>query len=255
LSNGRVKLSVPKDSIVLVASDAHYWPNNRSTAHRALVEFAKEMKPHAIIMNGDVIDGASISRHPPIGWEGFPTLQEELEVAKERLEEIQNASPKSMAIWTLGNHDARFETRLASLVPQYANVTGVHLKDHFPKWIPAWSVEVGGRNGAIIKHRFSGGSNSAYNNALKSGRSIVTGHDHRMGLRPVSDYTGTRWGVNGGMLADREGPQWTYTEDNPHDWQSGFVVLPWRQGRLLMPELLHVVKAGQIEWRGELMNV
>lgn len=254
-NQGRVRHPITNGR-VLIASDAHYWPGKPSTAHRAFVMFANRMKPDLIILNGDAIDAASISRHPPIGWESFPTVKQELDVAKARLREVVMAAPKSRFIWTLGNHDARFETRLATVAPQYAGVDGVHLKDHFQAWEPAWSVDVGGRYGAIVKHRFKGGLNAAGNNALWSGRSVVTGHLHRLGVRPVSDYTGTRWGVEGGMLADREGPQFKgYTEDNPLDWQSGFVVLTFLKGRLLWPEVVHVVRPGVVEWRGELANV
>lgn len=254
-NQGRVSHPI-RDGRVLIASDAHYWPGKPSTAHRAFVKFNKMMKPGLVILNGDAIDAAGISRHPPIGWESFPTVAEELNVASDRLWEIETANPEARYIWTLGNHDARFETRLATVAPQYAGVVGVHLKDHFPAWEPAWSVDVGGKNGVIVKHRFKGGLNAAGNNALWSGRSIVTGHLHRLGVRPVSDYTGTRWGVEGGMLADREGPQFKgYTEDNPLDWQSGFVVLTFHKGRLLWPEVVHVVKPGVVEWRGEYINV
>lgn len=247
-----------KNGTVLIASDAHYWPGKPSTAHRAFVSFVSKMKPALVILNGDAIDAAGISRHPPIGWTTFPTVKQELVVAEDRLNEIVAASTNysTRFIWTLGNHDARFETRLATVAPQYAGVRGVQLKDHFPAWEPAWSVDVGGENGAFVKHRFKGGLNAAGNNALWSGRTIVTGHLHRLGVRPVSDYKGTRWGVEGGMLSDREGPQFKgYTEDNPLDWQSGFVVLTFRSGQLLWPEVVSVVKPGVVNWRGELINV
>lgn len=245
-----------QDGLVLVGSDAHYWPGPPTTAHRAFVELAKQLKPTYIIMNGDVIDGSTISRHPPIGWEKFPTVQEEIEVAQERLSEIAHASPHSSLIWPLGNHDARYNTKLAQMVPEYKGVRGTYLRDHFPQWIPTWGVELGGKHGAIVKHRFTGGSGAAGNNALKSGRTIVTGHLHRLGLRAVTDYTGTRWGVEGGMLAEAHGPQFRgYTENNPVDWQSGFVVLEWRKGNLLTPDLVPVIDKNHVQYRGELIGV
>lgn len=239
----------------LIGSDAHYWPGKASTAHRAFVKFIKDVKPAYVIMNGDVIDAASISRHPPIGWESAPTVKQELDVAQERLAEIVAASA-AINIWNLGNHDARFETRLATVAPEYAEVFGVHLKDHFPNWIPAWSVEIGGKKGAIVKHRFKGGQHAAVNNALWSGRSTVTGHLHRLSVTPVTDYSGDRFGVEGGILSETNGPQFVgYTEDNPLNWQSGFVLLTFHKGRLLYPEVIHVVKPGIVEFRGQLITV
>lgn len=246
------RLSHPiRNGTVLIGSDAHYWPKQISTAHRAFVKLSGEIKPTLIIMNGDAIDAATISRHPPIGWQKSPSIKRELDTAQERLAEVVEASPKSRRIWTLGNHDARFETKIASLIPELKGVHGVSLRDHFPEWEPAWSVEVGGRSGAIIKHRFKGGTHASFNNAVSSGRTIVTGHLHALHVSPFTDYNGTRWGVDGGTMADPLGPQFTgYTEDNPLNWREGFVVLTWKDGRLLWPEPVFVNRKGYYTWRG-----
>ena len=50
------------DATIFVASDAHYWPDEVSKAHQAFVKLVKKHKPEIIIMNGDAVDGASISR-------------------------------------------------------------------------------------------------------------------------------------------------------------------------------------------------
>src|SRR5690349_5492779 len=60
---GRKELQV-ENGIVLVFSDAHYWPGEPSVAHRALVHFCGILRPQAVICNGDAIDGSAISRHP-----------------------------------------------------------------------------------------------------------------------------------------------------------------------------------------------
>lgn len=251
------RLSYPiRDGKVLIGSDAHYWPGPKSTAHRAFVKVSKDLKPRLIIMNGDVIDAATISRHPPIGWENFPTVKEEIDVARDRLYEIRDASPSSDTIWTLGNHDARFETRLATVAKEYAGIKGVHLKDHFAEWKPSWSVEVGGKHGAIVKHRFKGGVNAAANNALWSGRTIITGHLHRLAVRAVSDYNGTRYGVESGMLNEVNALAFKgYTEDGSLDWQSGFVILTFHKGLLLPPELVHVIAPGKVVFRDKVITV
>lgn len=237
---------------ILVGCDAHFWPKQKSTAFRAFVKLAKEYKPNVIVMNGDVIDASSISRFPPIGWEVQPTIKQELDVAQERLTEIEEAAPNAERIWTLGNHDARFETRLATVAPEYADIKGIHLKDHFPNWRPAWSVEVN-RN-TIIKHRWKGGIHAAFNNAKDSGMSIVTGHLHSLNISAYTDYTGTRFGVDGGMLGAPDSPQFVnYTEDNPLNWRSGFVNLRYINGILQWPEVLFVINEnkGIVNFNGE----
>lgn len=249
----RIELNIP-DGIVIVGSDFHYWPGEATTAHRALVRFIRELSPAAVIANGDVIDAASVSRHPPIGWEKQPGLVEEIEIAQTRLKEIEDAAGDAEKVWTLGNHDSRFETRLATVAPEYAKVHGVHLKDHFPRWDAAWSVWV--NDNTVIKHRFKGGLHAPHNNTLWAGKHIVTGHLHSAKVQPITDYNGTRYGVDTGCIADPFGPQFTdYTEDSPRNWVSGFAVLTYMDGRLLMPELVTVFEPGAVQWRGAVVNV
>lgn len=200
----RVELTVT-DGVVLVGSDAHYWPGFISTAHRAFVEACKRLKPVAVIKNGDVLDGATISRHPPIGWESRPALVQEIEECKERLGEITLAAGKARRIWPLGNHDARFETRLASVAPEYAKINGVHLKDHFPDWECCYSVWV--NDEVVVKHRYRGGIHAARNNVVNGGKTIITGHLHSLKVTPVTNYNGTLFGVDCGTMADPDGPQ------------------------------------------------
>jgi hypothetical protein len=250
---GRKELEVD-NGVVIVFSDAHYWPGGASTAHRALVHFCRKLKPSAVICNGDAIDGSAISRHPPIGWESCPSVKEELEVCQERLGQIVDASEQATLVWLLGNHDARFETRLAAVAPEFRDVHGIHLKDHFPAWDCGWSLFINGD--VVIKHRFKGGTHAPFNNTLHSGLSTVTGHLHSAKVTPFSDYRGTRYGVDTGCLADPYHPAFQgYCEDNPRNWRSGFCVLTFLDGSLLMPELVLVFDENRVQFRGELISV
>lgn len=250
---GREEVTL-QSGVVLVASDGHYWPGEPSTAHRAFVRFCKKLKPSIVVFNGDVLDAPTISRHPPIGWDHAPDLRDELEACEERLNEIVKASGKAKRYWPLGNHDGRFETRLAQAAPEFKGVSGLSLSDRFPDWEPCWSLFI--NDSVVVKHRFKGGIHATHNNALWAGRTMVTGHLHSLKVTPLSDYSGTRWGIDSGTLADPTHPAFQdYTEDNPRNWRSGFVVLTFRDGRLLWPELVHVVKPGAVEFRGELIDV
>ena len=205
-------------------------------------------------MNGDVFDGASVSRHDSIMWESKPSVQLELEACEERLEEIVEVCGKIRKIWPLGNHDARFETRLATQVPEYAKVHGFHLKDFFPFWEPCWSLFINGTT--VIKHRARGGIHAPWNNTMNAGLSIVTGHLHSQKVTPFTDYTGTRWGVDAGTMAEAFGPQFAgYMEDNARNWRSGFAMLTFADGELLQPELIRVHSEGKVDFRGKLIAV
>jgi hypothetical protein len=104
----------------------------------------------------------------------------------------------------------------------------------------------------MIKHRYAGGVHATYNNTLRAGVSMVTGHLHRLCVTPWSDYNGTRWGVDTGTLSSfgPECQKFTYSEDNPMNWASGFGVLTFDgHGRLLPPELCMVID-GTAYFRG-----
>lgn len=239
---------------VIVFSDAHFWPGVRTTAFRALVQFIEQMKPSVIINNGDAFDGASISRFPRIGWQGSPSVIEELTACKDRLGEIEAAAGKAKLFWALGNHDTRFESRLANNVPQFEGVNGLRLSDHFPKWPACWSVLI--NDSVVIKHRFKGGIHATHNNTIQSGKTMVTGHLHSLKVTPFDDYNGTRWGVDTGTLADPKGPQFTdYLESNPTNWRSGFVLLTFHAGKLLWPEVVRVVDEHHVDFRGAVVRV
>lgn len=243
-----------KDGVIIVGSDSHYLPGVVTTAHKAFVKFCRELKPAIVIKNGDELDLPKISRHPPIGWENKPAVQAEIECVQDRLEEIEKASVGAKFFWPLGNHDARFETRLATVASEYARVHGFHLKDHFPRWQPCWSVWI--NDDVVIKHRYKGGIHATHNNTVTSGKSMVTGHLHSLKVTPWTDYGGTRFGVDTGTMAEPFGEQFIdYTEDNPVNWRSGFAVLTFHKGKMLWPEVVHVCGPNQVEFRGKVYDV
>jgi hypothetical protein len=243
-----------EDGEVLIGSDAHIWPGPKSTAMRAFIKFCKDVKPKAVIMNGDVLDFPQISRHPPIGWEGHPTVQNEIEAAQAILAEIERATFKAQKVWTLGNHDGRFETRLATVAPEFAKINGIHLRDHFPAWQAGWSCWI--NNDVVVKHRWKGGVHATHNNAVGSGKHMVTGHLHSAKVTPWTDYNGTRYGVDTGCLADPDHRAFVdYTEDNPKNWLSAFGLLTFHKGQLLPPELITVHDQDSVAFRGKVIKV
>lgn len=234
----------------VVFSDCHYWPGiGETVAHKALVEVVKDLKPKLLVGNGDLFDGAKISRFPRTGWEEQPRITDELDEAKERLAEVRHACLRATSIRTVGNHCIRFDRHLSNHVGEMEGITGMRLADHLPAWKECISVFVNGHT--MIKHRFNGGIHAAYNNTLKAGTNIVTGHTHHLEVKPWSDYNGRRYGVQTGAIADVGGPQFGYTEDNPTPWCSGFAVLTFdSSGRLLYPELCEVIE-GIAYFRGQ----
>ena len=252
VGNTRRGMDIEKGRVI-VFSDAHFWPDQTTTAFKALLECIKEYKPTAIVCNGDALDGASISRHPRQDWSKLPTVQQELEAVQYYLGEIEKVAKGAKLFWPLGNHDARWEMRIIENLPAFEGVVGTTLKEHFPAWLPCWSFWV--NEDTCIKHRWKGGFSAGRANSLNSGVNMITGHTHHLSVMPVSDYNGTRWGVQTGTLADIHGQQFSYTEDTPKDWNSGFVMLSFERSRLLQPEMIRVFDEDTVEFRGKLHSV
>jgi hypothetical protein len=245
-----------KDGIVLIGSDAHIWPGEISTALRAFIKFCKDYKPQIVIMNGDVLDFPQISRHPPIGHQSLPNIKDEIETAQEVLHKIELAVSRSCKlVWTLGNHDARFETRLAVTAPEYAKLNGHSLKNYFPAWSACWRCDI--NDSVEVRHRPKGsGINANHNSTLWSGKTCVSGHLHSQRVSPITDRNGTRWGVDSGCLAEPNAEAFIdYTEAGPLNWRSGFAVLTFVGGRLLPPELVTVWDKKSVIFRGDVIKV
>ena len=242
------------DGVIMVGSDCHYYPGIISTAHKAFVKLIPMLSPRMLIMNGDVFDGAAISRHDPIGWQKLPSVKQELDACQERLGEIEAVAKNAKLHWTWGNHDLRMNTRLAAQVgTAFEGVQGFNLTDHFPRWRFSTSIMV--NESCMIKHRWHNGIHAVYNNTLKSGTSIVTGHLHSLKVTPWTDYNGSRYGVDTGTMANIDDPAFEYAEDSPKNWRSGFAVLTFWQGKLMPPELCEVISEGIVYFRGKIIEV
>jgi predicted phosphodiesterase len=249
--NVRRGIEIDKVKRVIIFSDAHFT-DTTTTAFKALLKMIKEFKPQVIICNGDAFDGQVLSRFPSINYDSKPTVLEELKACQQHLDEIVKVRPAGCRlIWTLGNHDMRYESWLVNKVPEYSGVDGFSLKYHFPEWETCWSFWIGEET--VIKHRYKGGRAAGYANLLAAGNTnIITGHTHVLAAQPISNFQGTYWGVQTGMLADPMSSTFEYCEDSPKDWRSGFVMLSFDQGRMLMPELVMVSDEtnGEYEFRG-----
>lgn len=252
----RLQWNMPNGT-VLVGSDFHLFPGERSTAQRAFLKFANDIRPDGVIINGDLMDFPGISRHGN-GWEAIPSPAQEIECAQDYLSELQKASKRAKKAWPLGNHDYRMESYIAQNANMLRGLKGIHLHDHInPMWEKCMSVMVNfGTPGAtMIKHRFKGGAGAPRANALNAGTNFVSGHLHSQKVIPITDYNGDRYGVDTGCCADPEHRQFLYAEDAPLDWRSGFAVLTYRDGRLMQPELVSVWSDTEVQFRGELVSV
>lgn len=238
---------------VYVGSDAHYWPGKPSTGHRAFCGMMSMYGPDVVVLNGDMFDFSRISKYPPLGWQKLPAVAKEIKNVQARVAEIKKAatswSPKTRLIWAVGNHDARFDKTLAAKAPQFKELPGTKLSDYFPDWEFCMRVEIGD---AVIKHELKGGANPLKSNLIAAGKTIVTGHHHCQNVLAYSDYGGTRYACDAGMLGAVDGPQFDYGEGSPKNWRSGYAILQFWNGKVLPPQLVTVLdeKKGAVWYNG-----
>lgn len=246
-------LAIRNGSIV-IGSDAHYSPKLITTAHKAfcnvIAEHAGDVK--AVVLNGDLLDGARISKHARIGWQKTYSVKDELEAVRERLSDIEGAARGMKLLRTIGNHDIRFDSRLAHAAPEYEGIAGFALADHLPAWKDSYRIDVNADT--VIIHSVANGMHAAYNNVVKgAGYHIITGHTHRLQCVQFRGFGKLRYGIETGMLADPEQDEFHYLTGRNANWQSGFAVLTWRDGELLMPEFCSVRDDGKAYFRGQRM--
>jgi hypothetical protein len=243
-----------EDGVALAFGDGHCLPvewreDGDTPAMAAALRLAEDLQPTHLLCMGDMLDGASISRHPPLGWEVKPRVEDELGAVQHDLSRLRRAAPNAKPVWIVGNHDERYDRTLAQRVPDFRDVLGTSLSDSFPDWAMSWSLEI---NGALVAvHRWHAGVHAAWNNVMKSGGAhLITGDTHRLTLRAYTGQIGQIYAVECGTLADPRGRQFEYTRGLDPNWQAGFAVLTWRGGVLMPPELCQVDNAGVAWFRG-----
>lgn len=242
------------DGVILAGSDAHCWPELHGVAQAAFVDTNRRLKPDIVVLNGDGLDGAKISRHSRIGWDQRPKVKQELDALSEFLEDVRKANPNAKYFYTLGNHSMRFETYLSSNAPEVEGLKGTTLAEYIPGWTVCMALMFNGN--FMMKHRHKSGIHNAWNNVRDAGIHIATGHTHRQLCRPWSNFGGTWYGVDLGMLAPVNGPQFDYMEQGTtglSDWRSGFGVFTTKNANLMPPDLCTVTdeERGEVYFRGQ----
>lgn len=242
-----------REYTILIGSDKHCKPGTRPQALRAFLHLAESIKPDYILINGDWFDFPSIGRFHRIGWESRPSVKEELEHGLEDLRAIKDASPKSKRLYILGNHDMRFNGILANKLPELDGV-GFSLEEVINRQKLGYELcglSVVFNDCLIVKHRWHRGLHSSFNDVVKAGTNIATGHDHKLNIRPWSDYNGTRYGIKTGTLSDLWDESFMYMENNPGDWQPGCVVVTV-SGDTIIPEACYLIYDRHHKRRGQL---
>lgn len=210
---------------ILIVPDVHA-PYHNKRAVRLMLRVAKDLKPHTIVILGDLADCYSISDYDkdPARANQF---EWEIDECNALLDDIDSLGA-SRKVFIEGNH----EDRLPRLLKKHSSLYGVV---NIPKLLKLkerkWSWTNYKDHIAIGKiHYTHDAGGSARNHKFKAldlyQHSVVTGHDHRMIYVVEGNAVGnnSKLSCGFGWLGDTEQVDYTNLAKARHDWALGFGV-------------------------------
>jgi predicted phosphodiesterase len=116
---------------VVVGSDFHSQFVSRF-ALRVFLDYLRWAQPDVVVLNGDLVDFPSISRHRQLPGHFHWNLQDEIDFArKEILAPARLACPKATILFVIGNHEYRLVNYLADTAPALASLRSLRFDDLF----------------------------------------------------------------------------------------------------------------------------
>lgn len=255
-----------KTGLTFVISD-HHCPMHDEDFHRLTVQMMRDEQPERIVVAGDLIDYASISRHKKRGGEAG--VNESLQAAYDVLRSYREACPNSEIVFLDGNHEQRMFDALESKgllsvaqvkrpgedhtllsTRHLLRLDELHIEQVFPPDHCGYEhAEYKIPDGPYVRHGWlssSGAGSSALKTLDRLRRNIIVAHTHRSAVT-----WHTHW-VNGDpvrLVAVETGTAARLTEQGMSyaiapDWQNSLVVV---QGMTVD----HAVYQDQtLVWRG-----
>ena len=189
-------------SRTLIISDLHF-PYQDNEAIKIAINYGKEKKVNCILINGDVLDFAGISRHQP-DWRQR-RVHEEFEATRVFFNSLRQHFPKAKIVFKYGNHDERFEKYLFLKAPEIFDCTDFQLEVLLK--LGELKIEVVkekrpiriGKLTVLHGHELFGGSggvNPARGTFLKTLENVVVGHYHKTSSNTEASMYGDVFSVH-----------------------------------------------------------
>lgn len=225
---------------VLFIPDCHV-PYEDKRAFELMLNIGRAIRPDIIVCLGDLADFFQISDHDK-GARDAHSLRAELHAVNHRLDQI-DALGAAEKIYTLGNHEYRWNRHLAKNAPEFADLCDLkeflHLKDR------GWKVtdfhnftRVGKLYLSHCLNNKTYGKNAHRAAQAKFASNFTGGHTHRMVVEYNGSVTGETWvSASFGWLGDRDSLAVKYaaTADRYVDWTHGIGI-----GSMLPDGVVHV---------------
>ena len=191
-----------KQSKTLIISDLHF-PYHDNKAIELSLKYGLNKKVDCVLINGDLIDFAGISRHEK-DWRQR-SINEEFESVRGFLKGLRKLFPKARIVFKYGNHDERWEKWMFLKAPEIFDCSDFQLeillrlgelkievvKDKRPIRIGKLTVLHG--------HEMTGGSggvNPARATFLKTLESVIVGHYHKTSQHTEASMFSEVYSVN-----------------------------------------------------------
>jgi predicted phosphodiesterase len=183
-------------SKTLIISDLHF-PYQHNKSIQTALEYGKKKEVTCILINGDLIDFAGISRHEK-DWRQR-SVKNEFESVRAFLKELRKHFPKTRIVYKYGNHDERWEKYLFLKAPEIFDCEDFQLET---------ILKLGELNIEVVKNKLpikigkltvlhghemtggSGGVNPARSAFLKTLNSCIIGHFHKTSEHTEAQFMG-----------------------------------------------------------------
>jgi metallophosphoesterase superfamily enzyme len=189
-----------------------------------VLDFISQLRPHGVILNGDIIDGYGLSKFPRKS-DITHTLADEIRQVQGVLAALQDIPQK---VYILGNHDQRIADYIDRQAPGIASLPNLRFEEVVQTATYGYRTvgykEVFHLGKLAVTHghhvRKQAGA-TAMAHLQQYGQSVLVGHCHRLAQVYHTDLNGTHVGIESGCLCRLDGLGYM---PNP-DWQQGFVVV------------------------------
>lgn len=251
----------------------HHAPHHEREFHRLFCRWLADEQPDEIVINGDLLDAATISRHRVIPEGGYDNpINECLQAAYDILRDYREAAPDTAIHLQRGNHDERLEHALidnlkalyrikaadddvpALSLKRLLRLDELHVIYHDEQPWDRSKITVLGNHRIAARHGLSTTRNATRKALTDIGGSTALSHSHRLSSEYRTTWhpgTGaeTRVAVEAGCACQIEDGL-GYVAGGQPDWQQGFLlahswpatddftVAPaiYLPGRLLLPD-------------------
>jgi predicted phosphodiesterase len=221
-------VEINNPGVWLILADTHLPHHDENTINLAL-RTAKRMGAIGILLNGDILDSAQISRHER--HNSAIKYRDEISMGISFLRHVRETFPKARILYKEGNHEQRLEKYIDNKADALEGLEGMNLssflkmKDARVEWFPSGTIIKLGKLPTIHGHEFGGSGGGGVSPARwlysQAGDCCVMGHCHRTSEhheRTLLGYIAATWTV--GCACDLS-PHWRLI----NKWNLGFAIV------------------------------